>query len=190
MPARGKGAHYQGAKWIRPATRFAIYVRAAHPHARARALRASSEKERLAQLQAALRCVWCGRRGVRLCLDHLTPWVHGGSNHPTNLITACFSCNTRRGARDWTTDPTGCARLRLRVERLRHVPLPRELGRALYAAQPRKPWRYPRMCGDRIDQDERIRVALDPTYRDSITERILADPDFVTEPLEPVEVPF
>jgi 5-methylcytosine-specific restriction endonuclease McrA len=45
-------------------------------------------------------CVYCGATeassGAHLHLDHLTPRSAGGSNEPTNLVTACRSCNSAR----------------------------------------------------------------------------------------------
>jgi 5-methylcytosine-specific restriction endonuclease McrA len=50
-------------------------------------------------------CQFCGRRHHELrfreCLtrDHLVPLSRGGTNDWTNVITACSSCNTRKGNR-------------------------------------------------------------------------------------------
>lgn len=50
-------------------------------------------------------CQFCGRRHTELrhreCLtrDHLTPISRGGTNEWTNVVTACSSCNTRKGNR-------------------------------------------------------------------------------------------
>lgn len=51
-------------------------------------------------------CTWCGARGwgvpthqVReLSLDHYVPVIRRGTNRPANLITACCTCNSSRGA--------------------------------------------------------------------------------------------
>jgi hypothetical protein len=43
-------------------------------------------------------CQYCGARGVRLECDHVHPVSRGGLDHPSNLVTACFSCN--RSKRD------------------------------------------------------------------------------------------
>lgn len=49
------------------------------------------------------RCQYCHRYGNELrhreCLtrDHLVPLSRGGSNDWTNVVTACSSCNTRKG---------------------------------------------------------------------------------------------
>jgi 5-methylcytosine-specific restriction endonuclease McrA len=51
------------------------------------------------------RCQFCGRTGGDLrhreCLtrDHLVPISRGGTNEWTNVVTACSSCNTRKGNR-------------------------------------------------------------------------------------------
>ena len=69
---------WQGGKWCRPATRLAIYLR------------------------DGLACAWCGATvedGVVLTLDHLVPDLNGGTNAPTNLVTACRRCNSARGTR-------------------------------------------------------------------------------------------
>jgi len=42
------------------------------------------------------RCHWCG--GIANTVDHLVPRCDGGSNHDENLVAACTSCNSRRGA--------------------------------------------------------------------------------------------
>lgn len=50
-------------------------------------------------------CQFCGRReaelGYRECLtrDHLVPLSRGGTNDWTNVVTACSSCNARKGNR-------------------------------------------------------------------------------------------
>jgi len=49
------------------------------------------------------RCQFCGRHQTELrhreCLtrDHLIPLSRGGTNAWTNVLTACSSCNTRKG---------------------------------------------------------------------------------------------
>jgi 5-methylcytosine-specific restriction endonuclease McrA len=50
-------------------------------------------------------CQYCGRvqhqLKLRECLtrDHVIPQSRGGSNEWTNVVTACSSCNTRKGSR-------------------------------------------------------------------------------------------
>lgn len=71
---RGANGSY-GMNWIRQSKRLAIYLR------------------------DGMACCWCGltiEDGARLTLDHMTPRARGGSNHETNLFTACRGCNSRR----------------------------------------------------------------------------------------------
>jgi 5-methylcytosine-specific restriction endonuclease McrA len=49
-------------------------------------------------------CVYCGASifdddGICLHLDHVEPWVLGGSDDAANLATACCWCNWRFGGR-------------------------------------------------------------------------------------------
>ena len=70
----------QGMNWCRPEKRLAIYLR------------------------DGLACCYCGsgiEDGAKLTLDHLLPHSLGGTNDATNLVTACHTCNSARGARDW-----------------------------------------------------------------------------------------
>lgn len=70
----------QGMNWIRPQKRLAIYIR------------------------DNFRCCYCHRtlaEGIQLTLDHLRPYVKGGSNSEMNLVTCCRFCNTSRGVRPW-----------------------------------------------------------------------------------------
>jgi 5-methylcytosine-specific restriction endonuclease McrA len=76
------GNRGNGGKWIRPEKRKRIYAR------------------------DGWRCVWCyckveqvTRDSFPACLDHVLPREHGGSNHESNLVTSCFSCNAARGTR-------------------------------------------------------------------------------------------
>ena len=42
-------------------------------------------------------CQYCGKGGASLTLDHVIPQSKGGGNSWTNLVTACSSCNTKKG---------------------------------------------------------------------------------------------
>ncbi len=79
----------QGMHWIRPVKRLAIYLR------------------------DGMACVYCGESiensDVRFTLDHLKPYSQSGSNRPTNLVTACVRCNSRRGKRSWMVFCLGVA---------------------------------------------------------------------------------
>ena len=43
-------------------------------------------------------CGYCGcQLGSGATVDHIDPQANGGSHHPTNLLAACKSCNSRKG---------------------------------------------------------------------------------------------
>ena len=45
-------------------------------------------------------CQYCGRTGVSLTIDHIVPKSRGGDTWTwENLVTACMSCNHRKGDR-------------------------------------------------------------------------------------------
>lgn len=51
------------------------------------------------EMQAAYdhRCVYCGKRAKgKLTQDHLTPLSKGGNHTLSNILPACFSCNSRK----------------------------------------------------------------------------------------------
>lgn len=43
------------------------------------------------------RCVYCGRKMVRLAQDHITPLSQGGAHTRSNIVPACQSCNSKKG---------------------------------------------------------------------------------------------
>jgi hypothetical protein len=47
-------------------------------------------------------CRYCGRSApaVALEVDHVTPRSRGGSDHASNLVTACVDCNQGKAARE------------------------------------------------------------------------------------------
>lgn len=45
------------------------------------------------------RCAYCGQPGDSLTPDHVTPLAQGGHNTLANVVPACLTCNTRKGAR-------------------------------------------------------------------------------------------
>ena len=72
----------QGMNWIRPEKRLAIYLR------------------------DGLSCAYCGasvESGTKLTLDHIIPYVKGGTNSESNLVTCCHTCNSSRGIRSMTS---------------------------------------------------------------------------------------
>lgn len=44
-------------------------------------------------------CAYCGRGDVLLARDHKIPLTRGGSDDIANIVPACGSCNSRKGAR-------------------------------------------------------------------------------------------
>lgn len=61
----------------------------------------TSHRLRVAILERdGYRCVYCGRSAKETVLevDHVLPRARGGTDTPTNLVTACWSCNNAKGA--------------------------------------------------------------------------------------------
>lgn len=60
--------------WIRRSKRFSIYTR------------------------DEFKCVWCMNKieDAHITLDHIIPFSVKPNNRPSNLITACRSCNSKR----------------------------------------------------------------------------------------------
>lgn len=49
-------------------------------------------------------CAYCGRtmrKGERLTRDHLLPVKQGGATTQDNIVPACSSCNSSKGASEW-----------------------------------------------------------------------------------------
>lgn len=44
-------------------------------------------------------CQYCGSRSGRLTVDHIMPRHRGGEHNWLNLVTACPSCNLKKGGR-------------------------------------------------------------------------------------------
>jgi hypothetical protein len=44
-------------------------------------------------------CQYCGSAGGHLVVDHIIPRSSGGSDEPTNLVTACLECNSSKANR-------------------------------------------------------------------------------------------
>lgn len=80
---RRNNPHQPVGRWIRVEKRLAIYLR---DH---------------------FTCLYCGKdlhavedpREIQL--DHLVSKVDGGSNHESNLVTACMKCNCSRQDKPW-----------------------------------------------------------------------------------------
>lgn len=74
---KARSPHQPTGQWIRPAKRLAI------------------------NLRDNLRCVYCckdlhGADPRDVTLDHVIAKADGGSNHESNLVTACRTCNCSR----------------------------------------------------------------------------------------------
>jgi hypothetical protein len=74
---KARSPHQPTGQWIRADARLAIYLR------------------------DSFKCLYCltdlhDADPRDITLDHLTPKADGGSNDPTNLVTACRSCNCSR----------------------------------------------------------------------------------------------
>ena len=41
-------------------------------------------------------CVYCGKQGAKLTRDHVTPLSAGGDDSPSNVVPACWSCNSAK----------------------------------------------------------------------------------------------
>ena len=58
-------------------------------------------------------CQYCGQKAPQVVLhvDHIHPVSKGGTNDPSNLVTACSSCNTGKGASEIVAAPVAEDRL-------------------------------------------------------------------------------
>ena len=115
--ANGTRKAGQGSKWIRPSTRQAIYHR------------------------DGFCCAYCGapaEHGHALTLDHVHACELGGTNDPSNLVTACLSCNSAKrdlSMRDWFAllrdKGVDTTKLSAKIRRAVRRPLDRAEGRRL-----------------------------------------------------------
>jgi 5-methylcytosine-specific restriction endonuclease McrA len=62
---------------------------------------ASGSKRVRIYMRDGFRCQYCGERKnpVELTLDHILPRSRGGGGAAINVVTACRSCNQRKGSR-------------------------------------------------------------------------------------------
>ncbi len=71
------------------------------------------------------RCVYCGATPLQrlLHVDHVTPRSKGGSNDPSNLVTACLVCNLGKSATPLDTSkiagPDGATQTREHAEQIK-----------------------------------------------------------------------
>lgn len=116
MPDRSKHPAANGGKWLAPDKRLAIHLR------------------------DDFTCLYCGRdlRAAEprvMQVDHVKCWSHGGSNDPTNLVTACRTCNCGRGNKK--VEDYASAGAVERVHRQRKIKLApyRKLAKAIIAGE-------------------------------------------------------
>jgi len=64
-------------------------------------------------------CLYCGRHGGGLTIDHVIPRARGGAYDWTNLVTCCLKCNNKKGNR---TPQEAGMRLLARPLRPRYTP--------------------------------------------------------------------
>ena len=55
-------------------------------------------------------CRYCGRYPKQVEIDHVVPVADGGGTFLGNLVTACRTCNRRKGTKRWTPHPVGWQR--------------------------------------------------------------------------------
>lgn len=41
-------------------------------------------------------CIYCGKRGAKMEVDHKIPFIRGGSDEIDNLVTSCVRCNRQK----------------------------------------------------------------------------------------------
>jgi hypothetical protein len=109
---------WNGSSWIRKEKRLAIYLR------------------------DGFECNYCGTdlhdaKPEDINLDHITPRCEGGSNHESNLITACKKCNSGRGAKPVKQYATAGALDRIKRHTRRSLARHMVLARAIIADRTR-----------------------------------------------------
>jgi 5-methylcytosine-specific restriction endonuclease McrA len=114
--SRYEARRARGGSWISPSRRLAIYIR------------------------DGFCCLYCGRdrrRANDLTLDHLTCHEDGGTDAPSNLVTACRSCNSAKGCKRWRKYAPAGAIQRIINARRRRLNMP--LARAIIAGRSADP---------------------------------------------------
>ena len=69
------------------------------------------------------KCVYCGRSGVPLNIEHIVPKARGGSNRVSNLAIACVECNQKKGSKPIEEFLKGKSGLLSRIRRQLKTPL-------------------------------------------------------------------
>jgi len=113
---RARSRHQPTGQWIRADKRLAIYLR------------------------DRFTCLYCCRDlhdadPADITLDHLVPKADGGSNHESNLVTACRECNCRRQDQPLSRFAGRETRAHIRRNTRRRLRRYRTLAKALIAGE-------------------------------------------------------
>lgn len=57
----------------------------------------SSIREWVYERENPDQCIYCGRKGRELTVEHMIPLSRGGPDHPDNAVWVCSSCNSSKG---------------------------------------------------------------------------------------------
>ena len=116
---------------------------------------ASGMKRTRIYMRDKFRCQYCGdkKQANELTLDHILPRSRGGDNSPVNVVTACMTCNGRKGNRTPSEARmpllTSQSALRVKLERVV----------LCHYAEARAEWRKYLFMDVYDDRDVRDRVA-------------------------------
>jgi 5-methylcytosine-specific restriction endonuclease McrA len=122
---------------------------------------ASGMKRTRIYMRDKFRCQYCGDKKAvsELTLDHILPRSRGGDNSPFNVVTACMSCNQRKGNRTPSEARmpllTSQSALRVKLERVV----------LCHYAEARAEWRKYLFMDVYDDRDVRDRVARERLCR-------------------------
>lgn len=91
-------------RWVQKKFNGLDYNRMKSEQRRARLAQAPVNDLSLAQWREILviwkrSCAYCGKKPKRLTQDHITPLSKGGSHTVSNVVPACWSCNSGKGNR-------------------------------------------------------------------------------------------
>lgn len=122
---------------------------------------ASGMKRTRIYMRDKFRCQYCGdkKTASELTLDHILPRSRGGDNSPMNVVTACVSCNNRKGSRTPSEArmPLLTSQTALRVKLERVV--------LCHYAEARAEWRKYLFMDVYDDRDVRERVERERMHR-------------------------
>ena len=61
---------------------------------------ATAEQEDAIKAAYKGRCAYCGKKPKQLTIDHVIPLSKHGGHVPENIVPACRTCNSAKGARE------------------------------------------------------------------------------------------